>query len=744
MHLIHCLLIIDTYSEGITVFYLKHQVKTVKIRYKILVILGLIMICLLGSLYYIAQTQTFTNTAATEEAYSLANAARFDKNLDVAIGAMNNTVCDWAIWDDTYRFVEDSNMGFIDSNMMNNTFETLKLNMMLFFNQAGQLVYGEMYDLSNNSVTPLKQEIATQIAEECLTNDSIQSKEGMILLNGKPMLVAAHTILTSNQEGPTHGTLVIGRYLDYALASLSTSTGLPVSIFVIGDTGSDVDFQTAAKALTPQTPLYYAPLNETHMAGYALLQDISGKPVAIAKVTDVRISYGYGKAALTYVALALIAIIAVIFIVIAVLLDKLVISRLSDLNDVVTKIRVSGDNSKRVNPEGHDELSSLSQSINEMLDAIDKNTSSLENTVKERTKNLVENQKKLESILLASPDAIIATDINGIVTECNHQVEEISGFDRQDLLGKLSLDFVAPDAQLKLIEEIQALARQNGRSMHFETRFIKKDGSNYPAEFSVNLLRNELDEPTGFVGIIRDLSEKKQLEKRLLKAQRMAAIGELAGMVGHDIRNPLAAIRNAAFFLKKKCGACNRSDIIPMLEIIDKSIDHADKIVGDLLEYSRELHLDLVESSPKQLLNKALTMIKIPKNIHLIDLTDDAIKLRVDEGKAVRVYINLIKNAVDAMPEGGSLKVKSSQEQGQVLVSFADTGVGIPPDVLQKIFTPLFTTKAQGMGFGLSISKRIIKAHGGKIWVESEVGKGTTFTVAFPSKTPTILSNLSF
>jgi len=170
-----------------------------------------------------------------------------------------------------------------------------------------------------------------------------------------------------------------------------------------------------------------------------------------------------------------------------------------------------------------------------------------------------------------------------------------------------------------------------------------------------------------------------------------------------------------------------------MLEIIDKSIDHANAIINDLLEYSKELRLNIVEVSPKQLLDKALIMVKIPENIQLVDLTTD-IKLKVDETKAVRVYVNLIKNAIDAMPNGGTLEIKSIQEKDTVVISFTDTGQGISQDTLPKVFTPLFTTKAQGMGFGLSISKRIVEGHGGKILVHSEVGKGTTFTVTFPSE----------
>jgi two-component system sensor histidine kinase HydH len=124
-------------------------------------------------------------------------------------------------------------------------------------------------------------------------------------------------------------------------------------------------------------------------------------------------------------------------------------------------------------------------------------------------------------------------------------------------------------------------------------------------------------------------------------------------------------------------------------------------------------------------------MVKIPANIKLVDSTGDE-QLNVDESKMVRVFVNLIKNAIEAMPEGGTLEAKSKQKDGCTIIEFSDTGKGISQDAIPKLFTPLFTTKAQGMGFGLSISKRIVEAHGGSISVMSELGKGTTFKLTCP------------
>ena len=219
-----------------------------------------------------------------------------------------------------------------------------------------------------------------------------------------------------------------------------------------------------------------------------------------------------------------------------------------------------------------------------------------------------------------------------------------------------------------------------------------------------------------------------------MQSQRYSAIGEMAGMVGHDLRNPLAAIKNAAYFLRKKHGTVIGDTSIEMLNAIDRAVEHANDIVADLLDFSREIHLDLEECSPKSLVNYVLLAINIPSNIKITQSIQSDLMVWVDVSKIERVFTNIIKNAIEAMPNGGTIEISSRQNEGNVEFIFADTGSGMPEDVIGKIFTPLFTTKAQGMGFGLAICKRMVEAHGGKIGVESSLGKGTKFTISLPTE----------
>lgn len=226
--------------------------------------------------------------------------------------------------------------------------------------------------------------------------------------------------------------------------------------------------------------------------------------------------------------------------------------------------------------------------------------------------------------------------------------------------------------------------------------------------------------------------ELKQTQAKLVKSERLAAIGELAGMVGHDLRNPLTSIKGVAYLLRTKHSAGLSAAGKDLLSTIDISIDYSNKIINDLLDYSRDIKLEFSKTTPKLLLKNALSLIVVPEKINITISSEDTSVLYVDTGKLSRVFVNLIKNAIDAMPEGGTLTITSRAKKDTVAFVFEDNGVGMDEETMNKLWIPLFTTKAKGMGFGLSICKRIVKAHGGKITVQSTLGKGTRFAVTFP------------
>ncbi len=230
----------------------------------------------------------------------------------------------------------------------------------------------------------------------------------------------------------------------------------------------------------------------------------------------------------------------------------------------------------------------------------------------------------------------------------------------------------------------------------------------------------------------------KNAQEKLLKAERLATIGELAGMIGHDLRNPLQGIAASTYYLKTKTNATIDGAGREMLENIEVCIARSNKIINDLIEYAQTIHLELAETNPKSMVDNALNQIEVPSNIEIVNTNSTYPVLNLDTGRIERVFVSIIKNALDAMPSGGRLTLKSEQTKGNAVFRFEDAGTGMSQETLSKLWTPLFTTKAKGMGFGLAICKRFIEAHGGTITAQSTLGKGSLFTVTFPLKPKTV------
>jgi PAS domain S-box-containing protein len=237
--------------------------------------------------------------------------------------------------------------------------------------------------------------------------------------------------------------------------------------------------------------------------------------------------------------------------------------------------------------------------------------------------------------------------------------------------------------------------------------------------------------------------ELRQTQKQLLRAERMAGIGETAAMVGHDLRNPLQVMANILHLADKSLAALSTEDkkfvekqgIEELMATVGEQLQYMNKIVNDLQDYARPIEPDLVETNLHQLIQDTLSTMTHPRDVRVSIIKEDNFPpLFVDPTLMKRVFSNLITNALQAMPDGGQLTIRLSKQEKRALVSIQDTGVGITPRNRHKIFQPLFTSKARGQGFGLPVCKRLVEAHDGSIHVESRVGQGSTFTVEIPIK----------
>ena len=229
----------------------------------------------------------------------------------------------------------------------------------------------------------------------------------------------------------------------------------------------------------------------------------------------------------------------------------------------------------------------------------------------------------------------------------------------------------------------------------------------------------------------RDL---EQVQEKLIRSERLAAVGELASGVGHELRNPLNVIRNCAYLLNMALSEKSDEEAANTLKVLDKQIDIANKIVTDLLDFTRIRPPQQIRADLKSLVNESVSYITVPENVKVnVNLNGRAQPVRTDPEQMNRVFSNIISNAIQAMNgRDGELNISTVTDDNYISVSFQDNGCGIPSENLEKIYEPLFTTKPKGIGLGLAITKRLIEQNGGKIEVASQVGHGTTFTVKLP------------
>lgn len=346
---------------------------------------------------------------------------------------------------------------------------------------------------------------------------------------------------------------------------------------------------------------------------------------------------------------------------------------------------------------------------------------------------LRESEEKYRTLFESSLDGIVYTDMQGNILDVNPTYLDMLGYSKEEI-KKLTFQQLTPEKWLKKEEDIiknQIIAR--GYSDEYEKENIKKDGLVFPISIRVWLIKDERGKPVGMWRFVRDITDLKQMQERLMRQEKLAILGQLAGGVAHELRNPLGAVKNAAYFLNMVLEK-PEPEVKESLQILEREVGTSERIISSLLDFARPKSPTRRKVDINSVIQETLSRINLPQNINVVNQLQNAVPtILADPDQLKQVFTNIILNAIQSMPEGGKLVVKSEVANPEWLtVSFTDTGVGMPKDSLPKIFEPLFTTKAKGIGLGLAVTKTLIEGQGGTIQVQSKVGKGSTFTVKLP------------
>jgi PAS domain S-box-containing protein len=372
---------------------------------------------------------------------------------------------------------------------------------------------------------------------------------------------------------------------------------------------------------------------------------------------------------------------------------------------------------------------------------------------KKQQETLYRNQELLTNIINSTDLAIFARDLSERLILLNKTQALTYRLSEKAALGTTPYDIYPKEVADQIITWDKKILTE-GKSFQFEeTLFINGKLRTYVTnKFPLKDSKGSL---YGLGAVIADITERKQMENQLeqysksLEAlveertnqlkekERLAGIGETAGMIGHDIRNPLQAIVSELYLARKAMAEAKGQDTREALESIDfiqEQADYISKIVQDLQDYARPLKPEFQEVDLSDILVNVFSTIAIPDQIKLNVHVKGTIKVKTDPTFIKRALTNLLNNAIQAMPDGGELTVIAYEKEKSIIITVGDTGVGIPENVKALIFKPLMTTKAKGQGLGLAVVKRLVEALGGQIRFESEEGKGATFTIDLPGK----------
>ena len=589
------------------------------LRVKVLVIIGIAVASLVAMFYTTSQTFTLKSFDALEDQNTRQNVERAASALNNQILALQGVIDAGAGLEDTYKLIQNPEHAQVFATLSQTALGSVALNFLFVLNASGEAVYAVGYDIQKHEQMPLPASLGGHLAPDgILVNhpDEQSSIAGLLLLDEGPVMIVSSPVPDRSGTGLPAGAMVGGRFLGpIEMGELEALTQLPLALAEYNDLNVTLDFQLASASLSQEEPVFIRPLSEDSISGYTLLSDIYGNAALVMRADMPRDIYQQGQASGRNLAWALLGVGAAFLFLTLVLMEKLILSRMTRLSESVAAIGKSGNISARVPVAGRDELSRLGENINGMLGALEKS---------------IQEKEKAEE-------------------------------------------------------------------------------------------------------------ETVKIEQQLQLAGRLAAVGELAAGVAHELNNPLAAIQAYAQFI------ASREDLDSTLqkdmETIYRESQRASKITGNLLAFARRDKPEKTLISINEVLQEALELhgyrLKV-NNIEVVsDLDPELPKTMADSHQMQQVFVNLMTNAEQAMTQEhgrGTLVLTSRSSDGMIQVSFTDSGPGISDEDRERLFDPFFTTKevGQGTGLGLSICYGIIQKHNGRLYAETVRGGGASMVVEIP------------
>ncbi len=719
------------------------------LRKKTLSIILLITICAAVIIALLAHTIVLRDYIELEENYMRQNTQRIVNALNYRLHGINTSLQDWAIWDDTCAFVKGTYPGYVTSNLQDSSLVNLGLNLMVFTEATGQIIYQKMVDLETEQEIPVPFTLQEHITRILSPFPSAWKGRvgGIVLVPEGIMLIAAHPILATSGEGPACGMLLMGRYLDQAtLDELEATTQLSITLQRLDD--PQVPQEVLATLSLDRPVMISTPAAQT-IAGYALIADIYGKPALIMSTAMRRDIYLHGQMSMLYFFLLLLLVGIVFGLTMMIFLNRAILARVFNLAAEVSAIGVLSDPSRRVAVTGADELTRLEESINTMLTALEQARAEqvraeaalreysqrLETMVSERTMQLQSHYTRLDAILRSTTDGIVVIAADGTLMQMNPVAKTW-----------LSQSLTTEDARL-LHETMQQIVQQNNLQtntvLELQGLDLELNAARLTESQSTEGFQPPPDEakwtsssPAAVIAI-HDVSHLKALER--MQASFVSA-------VSHELRTPVTAIKLYINLLRRKPAEIER-----YLSALEQVANQQIQLIEAVLALSRmnagQLELERMRVDLNALVKKSITTeivhLAESRNVHLnYHFAARNLIILGDKERLEQVIYALVSNGLQYTLPGGEVTVATGlgMREGRkwAWLMVTDTGIGISEEEFPHIYERFYRgeraqqIRASGIGLGLTLAKEIITLHGGTLDCVSQKDKGSSFTVWLP------------
>jgi PAS domain S-box-containing protein len=702
--------------------------------------------------FAVVRTILLGNFARLEEDRALINAARLQNALTSEVTRLNDGALNYSTWDETYNFVEGKNPKYVETQLYDSIFASLKANSIAIVNRSGKLLVQKGQDFYESKKILLPSEFLkyVQLSAKDINDSSDKLQKDILSTASGPMLVIRQPILKSEGTGKTNGTLSMGRFIDsQMIQKLSDTTQLTINLYHYDNAYVPKALQGVIDTKLKTATIATQVIGENTIVSYARVDDVYGKPALILSAENYRTIYAQGLNSLNYYFWSTLLIGLAFCVLVLYLLERFILSRLSHLSQGVSAIGSHGTLYARVYLRGQDELTQLANTINHTLDRLQEAQQALQNS-----------EERYTLAVNGANDGIWDWDLLNNTVYFSPRWEKILGYAETEFEQSLEAWFrhQHPQDLPELKAAIEAHLEGRTPYLQHEHRMIRKDGTDCWVMCRGSAVRDDAGTPYRMAGSMTDISDRKAAAQQLARqteelARSNQELEQFAYIASHDLQEPLRKIEAFGDRLKRKYDKTLDEQGHDYLARMQNAAGRMRTLIQDLLAFSRVTTQSRGFSplSLSTLLEDVLGDLEVRiQETNAQVIVDPMPTLEADALQMRQLFQNLIGNALKFQQPGTSPiihirhsdepSVKPDQAQSFCCITVSDNGIGFEEKYLDRIFKVFQRlhgrNEYEGTGIGLAVCAKIVERHGGQLTAQSAPDQGATFIIRLPLQQP--------